>query len=46
MMNKIQELSFEFMIKREIFLPKRISLKRINANIMKETVYALFFFIS
>lgn len=43
MINKIQELSFEFMILKESFLPKRISSKRINAN-MKKTVYALVFF--
>lgn len=41
MINKIQELFFEFMIKKESFLPKRISSKRIN---MKKTVYALAFF--
>lgn len=31
MINKIQELSIEFMIIKESFLPKRISSKRINA---------------
>lgn len=30
MINKIQELFFEFMIKKESFLFKRILLKRIN----------------
>lgn len=43
MINKIQELSFEFMIKREFFYPKEYHQNE-SMLIMKKTVYALFFF--
>lgn len=44
MINKIQELSFEFMILKESFLPKRISSKRINAYEENGVCIGFFFF--